>query len=128
YHDVLVALLDFLYTIVERFDQFHCAVLDFWDSPHTGPIASFHGRRIGPEHERGRRFDLAAVDREVHRQVVPLDPPAPFPGLGRLAEDAHEIPVGITNNAALLLHFPEDGLEAHNGRRLIVTPGARAGA
>src|SRR6478735_2440034 len=57
--------------------------------------------------------------------MLPLDPTPPFARLGRLAENADEVPVRVAHPRPFLLYGPEDLFQAHDRRRLFVTLRAR---
>ena len=87
--------------------------------------AFVHDRRIAA-HERGRRDDLAALEGDVERQVMPLDAPTPGLRVRRLVEDREVIAVGIANVPAFALI--EDLLEVHDAERLADAVVAQHGA
>ena len=87
------------------------------------PLA--HLSRVGAEESRRGRDDLAVLEREVEREVMPLDPPAPLAAVQRLAEDREVIQLGVAHRAAPFLELPEDLLQAHDRRGLQETRPAR---
>ena len=75
----------------------------------AGPARSLADlRRVGAEERGRRRDDLAVLQREVEREVMPLDPPAPLAPVARRAEDRQEVQLGIADRAAALLQLAED--------------------
>ena len=78
--------------------------------------------RIRTEESRRGRGDLAVFQCEVERQVMPLDPPAPFPTIFGLAENRQEIQLGIAHRARPFLELAEDLLQAHDRRGLQESP------
>ena len=77
-----------------------------------------HLARIRAEESRRGRDDLAVFQREIERQMMPLDPPAPFPTVLGLAENRQEIQLGIAHRARPFLELAENLLEAHDRRGL----------
>ena len=82
----------------------------------AGVVPLLHDRRIAA-HECGRgRHDLAAVQRDVERQMVSLDAPTPrLRGRGRV-EHREVVAVGVPNVAPFAL--VEDLLQVHDAERL----------
>src|SRR5262245_39588115 len=76
--------------------------------------------RIGAE-ERGRDRDGAARDqREVEREMMTLEAPAPRGGRFGRAEDAHVVFLGVAQEAAEGLDLAQDLLQLHHVDRLRV--------
>src|SRR5262249_57344338 len=103
--------------LVERLEQAQRPVLAVGERAQAlpGPLADL--RRIGAEERGRRRDDLAVLQREVEREVMPLDPPAPLAAVARRAEDRQEILLGIASRAvAALLQLAQDRLQAHDRR------------
>ena len=56
-----------------------------------------------------------------------LDAPAPFALRSGFAKDRKEIPSRITYHCPTFFQLPEDRLQAHDRRRLLIAAGTRAG-
>lgn len=79
----------------------------------AGAGADFGG--VGADEGRGEEDVLAVDDREVEREVVAFEAPAPgFVG-GGFAEESDEVVGGIAATGVVLLELLEEELELHDG-------------
>src|ERR1700722_8471087 len=109
----------FLLAFVKRSKQLPREVLDVLQNALAFSIAGANLGRVRAK-ERGRgRQDLPIDDREIERQVVPFNTPAPLPRPRRLAEDRQEIPARIADVHPVLLDLAQNKLKAHDGDGLL---------
>src|SRR5207245_8223458 len=96
------------------------------ESTQPGPWTRAHLGRLGAE-ERGSHGErLARYQREVERQVMALEPPAPARIRPRSAEHADRVVVGIAHQATEGLHLAQHTFQADHVRRLGVARSAQA--
>jgi len=89
--------------------------------------AGSHRRRVGAEETRRVDRHLFAGEREVERQVMPLEAPAPLLGAVRRAVDRDVIALGIARKAEGL-DLAQHQLELDDIHDLAVAGGGKRGA
>ena len=106
---------DFLLGVIQALEEIAGIIFGLRQDAFAFVRASLDLGGIGAEEARRGSDDLRSLHREIQRQVMSLDAPAPFAGFRRCAENGEEIPFGVADIVGLFRFLvAEDAFQAHD--------------